>query len=114
MSEDVNEDVSRDVGTDGWLEREVTVRGRLGLHARPAGAFAAISGRFQSEISVSRVSGNANASGNEWVNGKSILSLLTLVASQGTKLRIRAQGLDAREALDALGSLLEDAGEEPG
>ena len=81
------------------VEREFTIRSELGLHARPAGEFAVLAGRFESEISV----GN----GREWVDGRSVLSLLSLAAGRGVELRIRATGADAEEAVTALGGLLE-------
>jgi phosphocarrier protein len=81
------------------LEREFTVASELGLHARPAGQFVQLAGRFSSEISVS--------ADGEWVSARSVLSLLSLAASQGTRLKIRACGADAAEAIDALGRLLE-------
>ncbi|MDH3521893.1 MAG: HPr family phosphocarrier protein [Myxococcales bacterium] len=83
-------------------EAEFEVRGELGLHARPAGQFVALAARFASRISVGR--------GEEWVDGRSILSLLSLAAGRGTKLRIRAEGVDAAEAVRALGALLEALG----
>lgn len=76
-----------------------TVAAELGLHARPAGEFVALAGRFEAQIEV--------GSAEEWVDGRSILSLLSLGARQGTMLRIRAEGADARAALRALGELLE-------
>lgn len=80
-------------------ESDFTVRNELGLHARPAGLFVALAGRFSARISVAR--------GDEWVDGNSILSLLSLAAGRGTTLRIRAEGHDAEEAVRALGELLE-------
>lgn len=85
------------------LEREFVVASELGLHARPAGQFVRVAGKFSSEISVS-------AEG-EWVSATSVLSLLSLAASQGTRLRIRACGEDAEEAIEALGRLLESPSE---
>ena len=82
-------------------ESEFVVGSELGLHARPAGLFVTLAGRFAAEISVGR--------GQEWVDGRSVLSLLSLVASQGTRLRIRAVGEDAEAAVAALGRLLEEA-----
>jgi phosphocarrier protein len=82
------------------LEREVTVTSELGLHARPAGSFVQLAGRFSAEITVC-VAG-------EWVSGRSVLSLLSLAASRGTRLKIRACGSDAAEAIDALGRLIEN------
>jgi phosphocarrier protein len=81
------------------VERGFTVRSELGLHARPAGEFVVMASRFASEISV----GN----GREWVDGRSVLSLLSLAASRGVELRIRATGVDAEEAITALGALIE-------
>jgi phosphocarrier protein HPr len=80
-------------------ESEFVVRNELGLHARPAGQFVALAARFEAHISVGR--------GEEWVDGRSILSLLSLAAGRGTTLRIRAEGADAAEAVAALGHLLE-------
>jgi len=88
------------------IESEFVVRAELGLHARPAGLFVTLAGRFHAEISVGR--------GQEWVDGRSVLSLLSLAAGPGTKLRIRAVGIDAREAVEALGRLLEEPGAIPG
>ena len=82
------------------VEARFTVQGELGLHARPAGRFVNLAGRFESEISVSR------ADHDEWVSGRSMLSILSLAASQGTVLRLRAEGPDAEDALAALGDLL--------
>jgi phosphocarrier protein HPr len=81
-------------------EAEFTVASELGLHARPAGEFAALAGTFAAEVSVAR------AGSDEWVSGRSVLSLLSLAASQGTKLLLRAEGADADAALAALGALL--------
>jgi phosphotransferase system HPr (HPr) family protein len=85
------------------LQREFTVASELGLHARPAGQFVRIAGRFSAEITVSAA--------GEWVSARSVLSLLSLAASQGTRLKIRACGNDAAEAIDALGRLLESPSE---
>lgn len=84
-------------------ESEFVVRAELGLHARPASQFVALAARFRSAIHVGR--------GEEWVDGRSILSLLSLAASRGTALRIRAEGEDAAEAVEALGRLIEQAGQ---
>lgn len=85
------------------LEAKFTVQGELGLHARPAGRFVSLAGRFESEISVAR------EGDEEWVSGRSVLSILSLAASRGTVLRLRAEGVDAQEAVAALGALLSEA-----
>jgi len=85
-------------------EREFVVQNELGLHARPAGRFAALAGRFQAAIEV--------GCGDTWVEGDSVLDLLSLAAAQGTRLRIRAVGGDAEQAVAALGALLENPRED--
>lgn len=91
--------------------REVVVGLEQGLHARPADLLAREARRWQSRIELV---GKAQR-----VDGKSILELLTLAAEAGTRLVVEATGPDAREALDAIGSLFEhnfqmDRGEETG
>ena len=85
-------------------EAEFVVGSELGMHARPAGRFVALASQFDCEISV--------AKGQEWVNGCSVLSILSLAAGQGTVLRVRAEGADAETAVTQLGALIE-ASEEP-
>ncbi len=74
--------------------QDVVIINTLGLHARAAARFVQIASRFRSRIDVSRDSRTAN--------GKSILGLLTLVGSQGTRLTIVADGPDEVDALHAL------------
>ena len=83
----------------GSIEREFVVSNELGFHARPAGEFVRVASRFSSEVQVSR--------GGEWVSGQSVLSLLSLAAGPGTRLRVRANGPDAAEAVAVLGQLIE-------
>ncbi len=85
--------------SEGALQRSFEVVSELGLHARPAGEFARIVARFSAEVHVAR--GEAG----EWVNGLSVLDLLSLAAGQGALLRVRARGPEARQALDAIGEL---------
>ena len=87
------------MSTDDHAEGEFTVQGELGLHARPAGRFVALAGRFESEVEVSR--------GHEWVSGTSVLSILSLAAAQGTVIKVKAVGVDATRAVEELGALIE-------
>jgi phosphocarrier protein len=80
--------------------RTYTIKNNLGLHARAAAAFVKIANRYQSEILVQKDSTN--------VNGKSIMGVLMLAASKGTNIDVTAEGHDSKEALDALGTLIED------
>lgn len=83
-------------------EREAMVGPDEGLHARPAAEFVRTAKRFSSEIVVVK--------GGREANAKSSLKLMTLGARKGDKLTIRAEGEDAKEAVDALVELI-SAGE---
>jgi phosphocarrier protein HPr len=85
--------------------REVRIRNPLGLHARAAARFVHTASRFRARVTVSR---NEKA-----MDGKSILGILLLAASQGTLLRVAAEGEDEAAAVDALATLVESGfGEE--
>ncbi len=79
---------------DRVVSQEVEIVNRLGLHARAAAKFVHLAGRFESRILVERDS--------QEVDGKSILGVLLLAATQGTRLRISAAGSDESDALRAL------------
>jgi len=81
-------------------EAELEIKNTDGLHMRPAMQFVDIANRFDSEISVSN--GETN------VDGKSIMQISMLAATCGTKLRIKAEGPDAREAINTLRVLVEE------
>ena len=80
-------------------EVTLTVQHEVGLHARPANVFVQTAKRFASTITVTRNERQANA--------KSILNLLTLGATMGTQITIRATGPDELEAVKALQELVE-------
>jgi phosphocarrier protein HPr len=83
--------------------KDIVVEMEAGFHARPAMKFVDTANRFQSKVKVSR-------GGDEpcEADGKSIMSMLTLAAIQGTVLRIEADGEDAQNALNALAELFDD------
>jgi phosphocarrier protein FPr len=81
----------------GAQDITVSIENRLGLHARPADMFVRLAVQFASNIEIVK--------DGEPFDGKSILSLMTLAAEQGTKLVLRARGPDAEAALDALAEL---------
>ncbi len=80
-------------------EAEVEIKNADGLHMRPAMQFVDVATRFASDITVS--------SSENAVDGKSIMQMSMLAATCGTKLRIKAQGSDAQQAIDALRELVE-------
>jgi len=81
-------------------EADVQIANRLGLHLRAAAAFAKVAEGFASDVSLVRDAVSAN--------GKSIISLVTLAAPLGTRLRIVAEGSDAEAAVAALAQLVQE------
>ncbi|MBL9125408.1 MAG: HPr family phosphocarrier protein [Planctomycetaceae bacterium] len=81
------------------LSRTVVVTSPQGLHVRSADLFVKMASRYQTEIEVVK--------DNLRVNGKSILDILMLAATEGTTLVLEAGGADAAEALEALAELIE-------
>jgi phosphocarrier protein len=79
--------------------RQVTIQNRLGLHARAAARFVHTANRFRARVTVSR--------NGKTMDGKSILGILLLAASQGSALEVGAEGEDEVEAVTALAALVE-------
>lgn len=76
---------------------EVMVINKLGIHARPAAALVQCVLAFESDVFV--------LYNGSRVNAKSIMGLLTLAATQGSRLTVTCKGTDARAALDAVQAL---------
>ncbi len=81
------------------VEETITLKNRLGLHARAAAKLVHTAARFESKVTLAK-------DGDE-VDGKSILGLLLLAASKGTSLLLRVDGTDEKEALAAVVDLVE-------
>ena len=81
-------------------EANVEVKNRLGLHLRAASALAQTAAKFSSQVMIGR--------GKDLINAKSVTGLMMLGAAQGTKLKVRTEGSDAREALKAVQELFDD------
>jgi phosphocarrier protein len=85
------------------LKATVTVANLMGLHARPATQFVALSQKFSSDIRLIK--------GGREFDAKSILSILSAGIKQGTAVELAANGDDEAEAIkqlmDLIGSLME-------
>jgi phosphocarrier protein len=92
------ETMSETFPNNSTVTREVQIINKMGLHARPAMQFVDLANKYTSRITVCK---NAQC-----VNAKSIMELLLLAATAGTKLVINAEGSDAREAAEALAVLV--------
>jgi phosphocarrier protein len=85
--------------------KEVEIRNKLGLHARPASLVVKLAGKFESEIQLIKE--------DTEINAKSILGVMMLAAGPGQKVVITADGSDEIEAVDAIASLIDSGfGEE--
>ncbi len=82
------------------IHKELLIINRLGLHARAAAKFVSTAHRFTSSIQVER--------NGQRVNGKSIMGVMMLAASQGSQIELLVDGKDEAEAVKALEQLLAD------
>ncbi len=80
-------------------QKEVEIKNLLGIHARPASMVVKTAGKFTSEVKLSK-------DGME-VNAKSIMGVLMLACEKGSKVLIKAEGPDEREAVEAIIELIE-------
>jgi phosphocarrier protein HPr len=81
-------------------EKTLVIQNELGLHARAATKLVQLASTFECEITV--------AKDGHVVNAKSIMGVLMLVASKGSKVTLRAKGPHAGEAIIALAKLIND------
>jgi len=81
------------------IEQSVTIKNRLGLHARAAVKFVNLANRFASDVRIVKDDSD--------VDGKSILGILTLAATQGTDIILRLDGEDEGAALQAIVELID-------
>lgn len=79
-------------------QREIEIVNRLGLHARAAAKLVSCAGAFTSRIEIER--------NGQRVNGKSIMGVMMLAASRGSRIILDATGEDEEAALDALEDLV--------
>lgn len=78
--------------------RELTIKNKLGLHARAAALLVQSVNRFSSDIFIEK--------NGHRVNGKSIMGVMMLAAGKGSQIKVEASGSDALEALDCIDSLV--------
>ncbi len=80
------------------IEKELTIRNKMGMHARPAAQFVKRASKYQCDVWVEK--------DDEPVNGKSIMGLMMLAAGRGEKIKIIAEGNDAEAAMADLEELV--------
>jgi phosphocarrier protein HPr len=80
------------------IKINVLIINKLGLHARASAKFVSTASRFQSHLDVTKQS--------QTVNGKSIMGVMMLAASQGSELTLQIDGPDEQEMQHALEELI--------
>lgn len=78
--------------------KSITIINKLGLHARAASKLVATASSFESKVLVCR--------DEKLIDGKSIMAILMLSATQGTEIDIITDGHDETEAIQALIDLI--------
>ena len=86
-------------GDQPVLSRIVTITNKRGLHARAAARFVTLAEQFGASVDVLK--------DGQSVPARSIMGLMMLGAGKGSEIELRAEGWDAKEALDALAALVE-------
>ena len=81
------------------VEREITIKNKTGLHARPAAVIVQKANEFGSEVFLEK--------DGDRVNAKSIMGVMMLAAGEGCKITIIADGDDEGEAVETISNLLE-------
>jgi len=84
--------------------RDIVVSNTMGLHARPAMQFVDLANQFASTVTVTKPPQPAGAE-PVVADGKSVMQMIVLEATQGTTLHIEADGADALEAVNQLAEL---------
>lgn len=80
------------------IEKELQVINKLGLHARAAAKLVSLASSFASNILVEK--------DKRRVNGKSIMGVMMLAASQHSTIRLYIEGDDEQEALEKIEALI--------
>ncbi len=81
------------------VEREIIIKNKTGLHARPAAVIVQKANEYSSEVFLEKE--------GDRVNAKSIMGVMMLAAGEGSKITIIANGDDEGDAVASIAALLE-------
>jgi phosphocarrier protein HPr len=79
--------------------KRLEIRNKLGLHARAAALLVQTVNKFAAQVSFSK--------DGQIADGRSIMGVLTLAATQGSKIQVEASGEDAERAVRAIEKLID-------
>ena len=82
------------------ISQQITIINKLGLHARAAAKLVKTASAFGAQVTLDKA--------GQQVNGKSIMGVMMLAASQGTELTLQVDGEDEQRAMQALVDLIND------
>ena len=80
--------------------KKLEIKNKLGLHARAAALLVQTVNKFSAQVNFSKDGQSAD--------GRSIMGVLTLAASQGSKVQVEASGKDAEKAVKAIEKLIDN------
>ena len=80
------------------IETRITIINKLGLHARAAAKLVSTATAYGCAIKASKE--------GQWVDAKSIMSIMMLAASKGTDLDFQFSGSDELKAVEAVTTLI--------
>ncbi|MBN2366500.1 MAG: HPr family phosphocarrier protein [Calditrichaeota bacterium] len=80
------------------IQKSFKIINKTGLHARPAAILVKTTGKFKSQIFITK--------DGEKVNGKSIMGIMTLAAERGSIIEVTVDGPDEKAAMDAIEKLI--------
>jgi len=81
------------------IKSSISISNKLGLHARASAKLTKLASSFKSDIHISR--------NGRRVNAKSIMGVMMLAAGMGSDVEVEADGVDERQAIEALRGLIE-------
>lgn len=81
------------------VSKKIEIKNKLGLHARAAALLVQTANRFSAQITLSK--------DGQTADGRSIMGVLTLAATQGSKIQVEAVGDDAEQAVKAIERLVD-------
>jgi len=79
--------------------RNIEIKNKLGVHARAAALLVQTINRFSAQVSISK--------DGQTADGRSIMGVLTLAATQGSTIEVEAVGHDAEQAVKAIEKLVD-------
>lgn len=82
------------------IVKKIEIRNKLGLHARAAALLVQTVNKFSAQVSISK--------DGQTADGRSIMGVLTLAGTQGSKIQVEASGDDAEKAVRAIEKLIDN------